>query len=190
MDQIKILEIKNCSKSDYIKPKRMSYIQNGVLKHWDLIDSHNSVAILLYHEERDSFVLVKQFRPAIYARSGDGFAYELCAGLVDKNKSLEQIAIEEIEEETGYVVPLDELKKITSFYTAVGVTGGEQTLYFAKLNEKQHKFKGGGIGDEEIEVIYIPRKDAKEFMYNEKIIRTSGLMFSFIWFFDNFPHLR
>ncbi len=163
----------------------MHYVQNGRKKRWDMIDAHNSVSILLYHEEYDSFVFVKQFRPAIYLKNGDGFTYELCAGLIDKDKSIEQIAIEEIEEETGYFVPLEKLERIVSFYTAVGLAGGEQTLFYATLNEDLHIGEGGGVDMEEIEVVYIPRSKIKEFMYNEKIVKTSGLMFALMWFFEN-----
>jgi hypothetical protein len=82
----------------YIKPLRVSYTQNGIDKEWELVKSFDSVAILLYHEEKKSFLLVKQFRPPVFLnqKDCDGFTYELCAGLVDKNKSLVEIAKEEI----------------------------------------------------------------------------------------------
>ena len=44
-----------------------------------------------------------------------GLTYELCAGIVDKDSSVEQIAKEEILEECGYDVPLGKIEKITSF---------------------------------------------------------------------------
>ena len=44
-----------------------------------------------------------------------GVTYELCAGIVDKDGSKEQIAQEEVLEETGYKVPLDSIEKISSF---------------------------------------------------------------------------
>lgn len=42
-----------------------------------------------------------------------GFTYELCAGLVDKQKSVAEIAIEELMEECGYAVTEDCLEEIT-----------------------------------------------------------------------------
>ena len=185
IEKIDIVKIETCIQSEYIRPKSMHYVQNGQAKRWDMIDAHNSVAILLYHEEYDAFVFVKQFRPAIYLKNSDGFTYELCAGLVDKDKSLEQIAIEEIIEETGYDVPLGSLERITSFYTAVGVAGGKQTLFYAPLNKALNVSKSGGIYNEAIEVVYVPRNEVLDFMYDETIVKTSGLMFSLMWFFDN-----
>jgi len=39
---------------------------------------------------------------------------ELCAGIVDKDASLEEIAREELLEELGYDVPVSSLEKIVS----------------------------------------------------------------------------
>lgn len=183
-NKIEIIGIEECISSEYIKPKSMHYMHNGAKKRWDMVDAHNSVAILLYHEDRDAFVFVKQFRPSIYLKNDDGFTYELCAGLVDKEgKSDKVIAYEEILEETGYDVPLDSIKKISSFYTAVGIAGGRQTLYFAKLRESMRINEGGGIDNENIEVVYIDRKDGVDFMFDESVVRTSGLMFALMWYF-------
>jgi len=44
-----------------------------------------------------------------------GYTLELCAGIVDKKLSLEEIAREEVLEECGYDVPASRLQKIFSF---------------------------------------------------------------------------
>jgi len=182
-NDVEFLRLEDCLESDFVQPKSMFYMQNGIEKRWDIIDAHDSVSILLYHKEFDSFVFVKQFRPSIYLKNNDGYTYELCAGLVDKDISLKKIAHEEILEETGYDISLDEIQKITSFYTAVGFAGGKQTLYFAVLDESMKVSEGGGIEDESIEVIYIKRDEVMEFMLNEEVAKTSGLMFALMWYF-------
>lgn len=183
MNEIEFIKMEPCVESLYIKPQSMYYKQNGKEKKWDIVDSHNSVAILLYHPKKDCFVFVKQFRPSIYLKNKDGFTYELCAGLMDKGKSPAQTAIEEVDEETGYKVSLEQLEKISSFYTAVGFAGGRQTLYFALLDDNMKIHEGGGTETEDIEVIYLPREETKEFMFDESIATTSGLMFALMWFF-------
>lgn len=164
----------------------MFYRQNSIEKRWDIVDTHDSVAILLYHKELDSFVFVKQFRPSIYLKNNDGFTYELCAGIVDKDKSLIEIAQEEVLEETGYAVSLDRLQKVTSFYTAVGFAGGLQTFYFATIDESMRVGEGGGIEAESIEVIYLKREEVLSFMFDGAHATTSGLMFALMWYFKNF----
>lgn len=44
-----------------------------------------------------------------------GITLELCAGIVDKNKSLSEIAAEEILEECGYKVDHEKLERIIQF---------------------------------------------------------------------------
>ena len=174
------------TKPNFVKASLVTYKQNGIKKSWEIIESHNSVAILIYHKERDCFVLVKQFRPPVYHRNGDGMTIELCAGLIDKDKSLEQIAKEEIEEECGFSVPLEKIERITKVLSAVGTSGSEQVIYYAEVDESMRVSEGGGIADEQIEVIEVPLKEAKIFMYDESIGKTVGLMFAFMWWFDKY----
>ncbi|XP_072895535.1 uridine diphosphate glucose pyrophosphatase NUDT14 isoform X2 [Hemitrygon akajei] len=46
------------------RTKEVRVYMNGVRKEWDFMKTHDSVSVLIYHPMRDSFVLVKQFRPA------------------------------------------------------------------------------------------------------------------------------
>ena len=184
-DQIKIISIKECKNPEYIKPRLVTFEHNGVLRDWEIADTHDSVAILLYHKDKDALILVKQFRPALFVKYGkDGHTYELCAGLVDKDKSLSQISKEEILEECGYEVSLENIEKIASYNTAVGFSGGRQTLFFAEVDDSMKVSEGGGIDDEQIEVIYLPLSEARDFMYDESFIKTPGLLFGFMWFFE------
>ena len=104
-------------------------------------------------------------------------------GITDKpNKTLKEIAQEEILEECGYNVELENIEKITEFYSSVGFAGSKQTLFFATIDEKCKVHQGGGVDDENIEVIFIPRKQAYEFILDESYPKTSGIMFAFLWF--------
>jgi len=183
---IEIIEIVEDFKPHFVKPRLLRFKQDGKEKDWEVLDVYDSVAILLYHKEKDAFILVKQFRPAVYMKNKDGFTYELCAGLVDKEKSLAQIAKEEILEECGYEVDIKDIKEITEFYTSVGFAGGKQTMFFCEVKESQKVSEGGGIDDEQIEVLYLPVKEAKEFMYDKSKVKTPGLLFAFMWFFQEY----
>ena len=168
----------------YVHTSLATYQQNGIAKDWEIVKAHDSVAILIYHRERGCFILVKQFRPAVYLHNDDGMTIELCAGIVDKNLSLQEIAHEEIEEECGYRVPLEKVEKITAFYTSVGFAGSIQTLYYAEVYDDMKVSEGGGIDNEMIEVIEMPLTEARAFIYDESIAKTPGLMFAFMWFFE------
>ena len=181
--QIKDFKTKKLDTTNFLEPIKCTYRQNGIEKSWEAVRSFDSVAILLYHEFKNQFVLVKQFRPPVYMTdSSKLYTYELCAGIIDKNKSLKSIAKEEILEECGYNVKIDDIEKITSFFTNVGVSGGKQTLFFAQINDSMKIHDGGGIDSEYIEIVYLDILDFEKFIFDGSKAKTPGLMFSFLWF--------
>lgn len=170
----------------YVVPLKISYTQNGKTKTWEAVKSHDSVATLLFHKEKNAFLLVKQFRPPVYLSNPEhGITYELCAGILDKEIDPLETAIEEIDEEVGYRVTRDRIQKVTSFYTNVGISGAHQTLFYAQIDDSMKIHEGGGVHDEQIELFYLPLEEAKTFVLNESIPKTPGLMFAFYWFFEN-----
>jgi len=181
---IKDIRLGECTDSSFVKTQRMFYTQKDREKSWDMVDVHDSVSVLIYHKEKDAFVLVKQFRPPVYLQNKDGFTYELCAGIVDKEVSLEQIAKEEIDEECGYNVPLEKIERVTSFYTAVGFAGAQQTLYYCEVDENMKEHEGGGIHVEDIEVVYLDVKEAQIFIFDESKSKTPGIMYALMWWLD------
>ena len=174
------------SDTKFIHPVKVTFNQNGKDKTWEAVKSHDSVAVLLYHEEKKAFLLVKQFRAPVYLNDKTKtYTYELCAGLVDKDVSLVQIAKEEIDEECGYEVKIEDIQKVTSFFTNVGISGGCQHLFFAKINESMKIHQGVGINDEQIELHFLPLEQCDELIFDESKAKTPGLMFSFYWFLKN-----
>lgn len=170
----------------FVRPVRLRYQQNGASRSWEAVQCHDSVAILLYHRDQDAFLLVKQFRPAVHMNHPEHLCtFELCAGLVDKDAPLEQVAREEIDEECGFDVPVENIRKISSFFTNVGVSGNKQHLFYAEIDDSMKCHEGGGIHTEEIVLEYIPRKDARSFVYDESRAKTPGLIFAFYWFWEN-----
>ncbi len=182
--RIKHFKLQPLVNAKFISTSFATYEQEGIQKSWEIVEAHDSVSILLYHKEKRSFVLVKQFRPAVYLKNDNGMTIELCAGIVDKELSLAEIAKEEVEEECGYDIPLSNIKKITSFHTSVGFAGSKQTLYFAEVEESMKVSEGGGVDHEQIEVVYLPIDEAKKLLYDESIAKTPGLMFAFMWWFE------
>ena len=180
-------ELKNPS---FIKPILINYSQGGIKRKWEAVISHDSVAILLYHKDKKAFILVKQLRATVLNKNKtNGMMYELCAGIIDKDTTNAKIAKEEVLEGCGYDIPVESLEKISSFYTSVGISGTHQTLYYASCDDSMKVNDGGGLDDEEIEVIYIPLEEAKKFIFDETYQKTTGVMLSVYWFFDKKQHL-
>lgn len=116
--------------SPWLKTARMHYLQDGRRKQWDIIRVHDSVSIIVFNTSRRKLVFVRQFRPAVYywslPKKEDkvdierypidlGMSLELCAGVVDKDKPLVEIAREELEEECGYEAPTSAFTEIITY---------------------------------------------------------------------------
>jgi UDP-sugar diphosphatase len=131
---INITEIRFARLSDsiYLQPHRIHYIQDGKQRIWDLTKAYDSVVILVFNTSRNKFVFVRQFRPASYCACLPknerqqvvdlkkypptlGLTIELCCGAVDKDKTLAEIAQDEVREECGYEVPLSIFQKIVNY---------------------------------------------------------------------------
>ena len=195
---------KNVEHSKWISLQRIYYKQDGISKSWDMAISNDSVCCLLYHPKKQCFLLVKQFRPPVFARqlveSTDPSAilkprlsFELCAGLLDKaGKSPIETMQAEILEECGYDVPLQVIQPINSYFGSVAKNYAMQYLFYAEIVEDGDADKiskkvnnGGGLASEGemIEVVELPIFKAKEFMMDESIVRSSVLLFGISWWF-------
>ncbi len=177
-------------KGRYIKPWLARYVQDGEERSWEVLEAGDSVAVLIYHKKKDSFVLVRQFRPAVFMKNDDGITVELCAGLLDKDLSPEETAVEEIEEECGYCVEPESLFKIASFYTSVGFAGSRQTLFYTEVDESMKCGPGGGVEGEKIEIVEVPVRLAENIMRDDDIAKTPGLLFAIEWWFAHQGSLR
>jgi len=184
-ESIKIIEETDCRESKFVNVRRLRFEQKGVEKNWDFARVHDSVAIVIYDSSKESFVLVRQFRPPVYIKNNDGFTYELCAGILDKDKSLAETAREEILEETGYDVDAESLERVTSFYTAVSFAASVQTIYYVEVDESMKVSEGGGIGTEDIELVYLSVRETKEFLFDETKPKTPGILFALNWALEN-----
>ena len=181
------LEILPLGESKYLKPFKMKFKQHGLQRDWDCVKVMNSVSIFLYHEQKDAFLFVKQFRPAVWysqekegiKTNEQGFTYELCAGLMDKGLSEEQTAREEAVEEVGY--ELKEMEHITMTYGAFGFGGNMQTMFYAKIDESMKVNAGGGVDGEDIELVFIKREDMMKFAFDESKVKGFGLIFAYLW---------
>ncbi len=185
MHRIEDFSIEPLKEGRFIRAYLANFRQDGVQRSWELVKAQDSVAILIWHRERERFVLVRQFRPALYLHNHDGMSIELCAGILDKDGlTPKEVAAEEIEEECGFRVNPDDLKRINSFYTSVGFAGSRQILYYVEVDESMRVGSGGGIPQEEqIEVMELSRQEARRLMEDESIARTPGLLYALCWWF-------
>ncbi|MDF7661644.1 GDP-mannose pyrophosphatase NudK [Erwiniaceae bacterium L1_54_6] len=149
---------------------------NGeVLRHKrEVYDRGNGATILLYNREKNSVVLIRQFRIATYLNGNEsGELIEACAGLLDDDTPEDCIRKEAIEE-TGYQV--GEVEKLWQAYMSPGGVTEIVHFFAAEYSEAQRTNNGGGVEDEEIAVLELPFPEAMAMVKNGRICDGKTIM--------------
>jgi GDP-mannose pyrophosphatase NudK len=135
----------------------------------EVYDIGNAVTVLLYNNEQKKVILTKQFRlPSFITGNKTGMLIEACAGKIS-NESPEESILREIEEETGYRVPV--VKKIFEAFTSPGTITEIIHFFVAEYDASMKVNEGGGLKEEheEIEVMEITFEEAIQMMNTGEI---------------------
>lgn len=133
----------------------------------EVYDRGNGATVLFYHCEKKTVILTRQFRVATWMNgNSDGMLIETCAGLLDADEP-EQCVRKEAMEETGYQV--GELEKVFALYMSPGSVTEIVHFYLAPYTDAQRKSPGGGIEDEDIEVLELPFSQALDMVHRGEI---------------------
>lgn len=126
----------------------------------EVYDRGNGATILLYNRDKKTVVLTRQFRIATWVNGNqEGVLIEACAGLLDDDEP-DVCARKEAVEETGYQV--GDVEKVYELYMSPGGMTELIFFYFAEYDDSQRANAGGGVEDEDIEVLEIPFAKAME----------------------------
>lgn len=143
--------------------------KNGdVIRHKrEVYDRGNGATILLYNPDKKSVVLIRQFRVATWVNGNeDGRLIETCAGLLDDDEP-EVCIRKEAVEETGYAV--SEVRKVFELYMSPGGVTEIVHFFIARYDDSIRANSGGGVEDEDIEVLELPFAQALEMMKSGEI---------------------
>jgi len=134
----------------------------------------DSIAVLLYDEEKDSVILIKQFRYPAYINNGPGWLLEVVAGVIKEGQDPISVAHSELMEEAGYVV--EALEFISRYYVSPGGTSERIHLYLGKTHRKVAK--GGGLSTEheDIQVVEIPLDTAMKMIKTGEICNATTII--------------
>jgi nudix-type nucleoside diphosphatase (YffH/AdpP family) len=121
-------------------------------------DRGNGATILLYDTARRTVVLTQQFRLPTYVNgNGSGMLIETCAGLLDADDPETCIAREAFEE-TGYEIR--NARKVMQAYMSPGSVTEILHFFVAEYSRAQRVNEGGGVEEEDIEVMELSFDDA------------------------------
>ena len=118
--------------------------------------STNAVVIVAEHEGK--VILIEQFRVPVGGR-----CLELPAGLVgdeDEHATVEETAVKELEEETGFTC--ERVERLGDFHSSPGMVAESFTLVRAHGVRKVGE--GGGTEHEEIDVFLVARAEIPAFV--------------------------
>ncbi|MFT8209503.1 MAG: GDP-mannose pyrophosphatase NudK [Symbiopectobacterium sp.] len=159
---IKLIEKKLLSDNWYVLHKYTFDLKRkhgGVVRQMrEVYDKGDGATILLYNREKKTVLLMRQFRMPTYVNGNEsGMLLETCAGLLD-DLSPDACIRKEVMEETGYII--EKFEKLFDAYMSPGSVTEKVHFFAAEYEPSQRKASGGGVEDEDIEVIELPFTDA------------------------------
>jgi len=117
-------------------------------------DRGNGATILPHNPATDHVVLTRQFRLPTYVNgNSSGMLIEACAGLLDDEHPDDAIR-REAQEETGY--RLTAVERVLEAYMSPGSVTERLFFYLAEYSAATERQAGGGVDEEEIEVLELP----------------------------------
>lgn len=152
---------------DTDKPRELQwdgkYIRVFKQGRWEFVSrtgETSAVVILAEHEGR--VILIEQYRVPLGGR-----CLELPAGLVgdeDENATVEETAVKELEEETGFTA--ERIEPLGEFYSSPGMVAESFTL--VRAHGVRKVADGGGNEHEEITVHLVPRDEVPAFIASRR----------------------
>ncbi|HHS96107.1 MAG TPA: NUDIX hydrolase, partial [Phaeodactylibacter sp.] len=135
----------------------------------------DGVAALVFNEDTDRIILIRQFRYAAYTKN-EGWVIETVAGMLADGEKPEEAITREIEEEVGYKNAA--LTHIHTFFVSPGGSSERIFLYYAVVNNENKIHEGGGLGSEEedIQVLEYHFEELQELMAAEMIMDAKTLI--------------
>jgi GDP-mannose pyrophosphatase NudK len=134
----------------------------------EVYDRGHAGAVLLHHRQRDTVVLVRQFRPPPMINGQMPYLLEACAGVLDGDEP-EECVRREAFEEAGIIV--GELRPVAAAYGNPAALTEVVTMFIANF-EDEGRTTGGGLAHEgeDIEVVEVPFETAFAMIGSGEII--------------------
>ena len=132
-------------------------------------DRGDGAVILPYDRERDTVLMVRQFRYPAYVTGHREPLIEACAGLLDENDP-ETAIRKEAEEELGY--RLKDIERLFSPYMSPGSVTERLWFFVARYSPADRISAGGGAPEEgeDIEVLEMPLDEALACIADGRIV--------------------
>lgn len=135
----------------------------------EVYDHGGAAAILLFDPDRDTVLLVRQYRFPPSLNGDDPEMLEVCAGLLDGDDP-RACAIREAIEETGHEP--ENVRHVCDVYTSPGAVTEKTSFFIGHYHSGTRRNEGGGLKDEgeEIELVELPLPEALSMIADGRIV--------------------
>ncbi len=134
----------------------------------ELLVRYNAVAVLPYDPKTDKVILIEQFRIGALKDDRSPWQLEVVAGVIDKDKTKEEIAHMELKEEAG--LETKQMIPVHQYWTSPGCLSENVTLYCAIIDSsKADGIHGVDSENEDIMVHVMDSQDAFEAVKSGRI---------------------
>jgi nudix-type nucleoside diphosphatase (YffH/AdpP family) len=165
-DDIRDLQVETLSDAWYVL-RRATFERRQPDGSWaqearEAYDRGNGAAALLHDPDRDTVLLVRQYRAPVHLNDHpDGMLLEVPAGLIDDGEDAAEAMRRELREEVGHDV--DDLHAVYQLYMSPGSVTERLSLYLGTYGDRTRVGDGGGLADEneQIEVVELGLDDAR-----------------------------
>jgi ADP-ribose pyrophosphatase len=161
----------------------------SALRSYDVLRRGQAASIVLYDPDRESVVLVEQFRlPALLAGSSP-WQLETAAGLIDSGESPAAVAIRETQEETGLAL-IGEPVLIQRYLPSAGGSDESVFLFCGRVDATA---AGGvhGLAEEHEDIRVVVKALAEiEALLEAGAIESGHTLIGLYWLLRHRDHLR
>lgn len=167
---MKLINLRKVKDGKYLKNYELTYLNKaGKEKIFEIVSRRNlsepddlgakPSGVSIVAVQKDKMLLLQEFRMGV-----NQTIFNLCAGMIDKDETIEQCIERELFEETGLQVK--RIKKILPpSFAAVAIS--DVTTYIAFV-EVQGKFEDHTSENEQIHAKFYSRDEVKELLNTEK----------------------
>jgi ADP-ribose pyrophosphatase len=158
-------------------------------KTYDVVRRGAAAAVLLYDPDRDSVVLIEQFRLAPLFAGRSPWQTEAVAGLVDTAETPEEVARREVREETG----LDLIGNLVPIQRMLPACGSFDEVVWLYCGRVDARAAGGlhGLAEEQEDIRVIVKSLVEaEAMLDAGLIESSHTIICLCWLLRHRDRLR
>ena len=129
----------------------------------------DAVAVIIYDSSRERVLLIRQFRYAVHARTGDGWFVECVAGMQEDGERLEDVACREVLEETG--LELASLELLAEYFFSPGGCSDKVHMFLGTLQNAEQSLGVHGLvhEGEDIQACWVDLREALEMVNKGQI---------------------